>query len=75
MKKMLMIIAACAATALPGAGLAYADPAPGAPGPEPNGPKCWVQADDGHTQLTPCGWAYSEQSGWYQVPWTWVAQP
>lgn len=69
MKKKLMIVAACAATALLGSGVAQADPAPPAPGPEPNGPKCWVRNDEGHQQLTPCGWAYSDGSGWYEVPW------
>jgi hypothetical protein len=64
--KKLMMVAACAATVLLGSGVAYADPAPG---PEPNGPNCWVTNDEGHQQLTPCGWAYSDHSGWYQVPW------
>jgi len=72
MKKLLLIIAACAATALPGAGVAYAEPAPA---PEPNGPKCWVDNDEGHRQLTPCGWAYSDHSGWYQVPWGFMGIP
>ena len=66
MTKKLMMVAACAATMLLGSGVAYADPEPG---PEPNGPKCWVTNDDGHQQLTPCGWAYTDSRGWYQVPW------
>jgi hypothetical protein len=70
--KKLLMVAACAATVLLGSGIAQADPAPA---PEPNGPKCWVDNNEGHRQLTPCGWAYSDGSGWYQVPWTWVAQP
>jgi hypothetical protein len=73
-KKLMMVAAsaASAATVLLGSGIAQADPAPA---PQPNGPKCWVQNNEGHQQLTPCGWAYSDGSGWYQVPWTWVAQP
>jgi hypothetical protein len=67
MKKMLMIVAACAATALPGAAVAHADPAPPSPAPDPNGPKCWVFNNEGHDQLTPCGWAYSDSQGWYQT--------
>ncbi len=70
MTRKMMIAAACAAIALSGSGIANADPAPSpapAPGPVANGPKCWV--DNGHRQLTPCGWAYSDKSGWYQVPW------
>jgi hypothetical protein len=70
MKKMPMIVAACAATAL--AGIAHAEPAPA---PDPHGPKCWVDNDEGHRQLTPCGWAYSDHSGWYQVPWGFVGIP
>lgn len=70
MTKKLMMVAACAAAVLMGSGVAQADPAPApAPGPEPNGPKCWVTNDEGHQQLTPCGWAYSDGSGWYHVPW------
>jgi hypothetical protein len=72
MTMKMMMVAAAAATALLGTGIAHADPAPApapAPGPEANGPKCWVDNDDGHRQLTPCGWAYSDKSGWYQVPW------
>ncbi len=72
MTKKLMMVATCAAAVLLGSGIAQADPAPApAPAPdlEPNGPKCWVGNDEGHQQLTPCGWAYSDHSGWYQVPW------
>jgi len=72
MTKTLMVVAASVATLLLGSGVAQADPAPA---PEPNGPKCWVDNNEGHRQLTPCGWAYSDGSGWYQVPWTWVAMP
>ncbi|MGA8331904.1 MAG: hypothetical protein WB777_21805 [Mycobacterium sp.] len=70
MKTKLMLAAAGMATALLGSGAAHADPA--APAPDPNGPKCWVDNDEGHRQLTPCGWAYSDGSGWYQVPWGFV---
>ncbi|HZC91189.1 MAG TPA: hypothetical protein VE400_11115 [Mycobacterium sp.] len=74
MKKKLMLVAACAASVLLGSGIAYADPAP-APAPDPNGPKCWTTNDAGHQELTPCGWAYSDASGWYQVPWGFQAIP
>ena len=67
MTKKLMMVAACAAAVLMGSGVAQADPDP-KPGPEPNGPKCWVTNNEGHQQLTPCGWAYSDSQGWYQVP-------
>ena len=68
MTKKLMMVAACAATVLLGSGIAQADPAP-APGPT-NGPKCWVTATMmGIQQFTPCGWAYTDSKGWYQVPW------
>ncbi|MDT7722115.1 MAG: hypothetical protein QOE94_3126 [Mycobacterium sp.] len=67
MTRKLMIVAACAATALLGSGIAHADPEP-APAPDPNGPKCWVTSDEGKQELTPCGWAYTEARGWYQVP-------
>ena len=69
MLKKLVIVAACAATTLLSAGVAAADPAP-APGPDPNGPKCTVYGGDDGTkfQYTPCGWAYGDQRGWYQVP-------
>jgi hypothetical protein len=66
--KKLMMVAACAAAVLLGSGVAQADPEP-KPGPEPNGPKCWVTNNEEHQQLTPCGWAYSDSAGWYQVPW------
>ncbi len=73
MKRRLVVVAACAA-ALLGSGIAHADPDPASPdqtGPDPNGPKCWVTNDEGHAERTPCGWAYSDSSGWYQVPWGW----
>ena len=60
-----MIAAALAAGALSSSGVAFADPAPA---PDPNGPKCWTSNNEGHQQLTPCGWAYSDSSGWYEVP-------
>jgi hypothetical protein len=72
MKRKLMIVAACAATALLSSGIAHADPAPG---PDPNGPKCWVTNADGHQQLTPCGWAYTDERGWYEVPPGFMAIP
>jgi hypothetical protein len=65
--KKKMLVAACAATALLGSGIAHADPTP-APAPDPNGPKCWTTNDAGHQELTPCGWAYSDEKGWYEVP-------
>jgi hypothetical protein len=74
MTRKMMIVAACAATALLGSGIARADPEP-APAPDPNGPKCWVTSDAGKQQLTPCGWAYTEERGWYQVPWGFVGIP
>jgi hypothetical protein len=67
MTRKMMIVAACAATALIGSGVAHADPTP-TPAPDPDGPKCWVTNNEGHTELTPCGWAYSPSLGWYQVP-------
>jgi hypothetical protein len=70
--KKLMMVAACAAAVLIGSGVAHADPAPA---PEPNGPKCWVWAKDGHLQLTPCGWAYTDEAGWYQVPYGTPSMP
>jgi hypothetical protein len=66
--KKLMMVAACAAAVLMGSGVAQADPDT-KPAPDPNGPKCWVTNDEGHQQLTPCGWAYSDGTGWYEVPW------
>jgi hypothetical protein len=66
--KKLMMVAACAATVLLGSGIAQADPND-KPAPQPNGPKCWVDNNEGHRQLTPCGWAYSDSQGWYEVPW------
>jgi len=66
MTRKLMIVAACAAAALLGSGIAHADPEP-SPAPDPNGPKCWVMSDEAKPELTPCGWAYTEARGWYQV--------
>jgi hypothetical protein len=68
MTRKLMIVAACAAAALLGSGIAHADPEP-APAPDPNGPKCWVTSDEGKQELAPCGWAYTDARGWYEVPW------
>ena len=73
MTKKLMMVAACAAAMLMGSGVAQADP--DKPAPDPNGPKCWVTNNEGHQQLTPCGWAYSDHTGWYQVPWGFVGIP
>jgi hypothetical protein len=69
LKKKLVIAAFCAATALLGTGVATADPAP-APGPDPKGPKCAGYGGDDGTkfQVTPCGWRYGDERGWYQVP-------
>lgn len=67
MAKKIMFVAACAAAMLLGGGIAHADPDP-KPAPDPNGPKCWVTNNEGHQQLTPCGWAYSDSQGWYEVP-------
>jgi hypothetical protein len=71
MKEKLVFAAACLATALMTSGIAQADPAP-APGPDPNGPKCdiWNGGDNGDKweHLVPCGWAYGEEKGWYQLP-------
>jgi uncharacterized membrane protein len=67
MKKKLMIVAACAAALLSSSGVALADP--GAPAPDPNGPKCWGSTDAGnaHWGYLPCGWTYSDSGGWQQV--------
>jgi hypothetical protein len=70
--KKLMMVAACAAAMLMGSGVAQADDKPA---PDPNGPKCWVDNNEGHRQLTPCGWAYSDSSGWYEVPQGFVGIP
>jgi hypothetical protein len=72
--KKLMMVAACAAAVLMGSGVAQADPDT-KPAPDPNGPKCWVTNDEGHQQLTPCGWAYSDGTGWYEVPRGFVGIP
>jgi hypothetical protein len=73
MKRKLVIAAACLATALMTGGIAQADPEPApAPGPDPNGPKCDILngGDNGDKweHLVPCGWAYGDQKGWYQLP-------
>jgi hypothetical protein len=68
MTKKLMMVAACAATVVLGSGIAHADPAPA---PDPNGPKCdiWNGGDDGTKwERVPCGWAYGQEKGWYQLP-------
>lgn len=67
MKKKLLIGAAVAAALLSGGGIAAADPAPA---PDPKGPKCWGENDTGymHWAYTPCGWTYSDENGWQQVP-------
>ena len=70
MTKKLMLLAACAATVLLGSGVAQADPTP-APGPDPNEPKCAINngGDNGDKfQITPCGWAYGDERGWYKIP-------
>jgi hypothetical protein len=70
MTKKLMLVAACAATVLLGGGIAHANPEP-SPVPDPNGPKCNILngGDDGDKwELVPCGWAYGDQKGWYQLP-------
>jgi hypothetical protein len=69
MMKKIIAAGVFVAAALLGSGIAYADPTPPTPAPDPNGPKCWVANNEGHQQLTPCGWAYSDSQGWYQVPW------
>ena len=67
MKKKLVIAAAVAAALLSSSGVALADPAPA---PDPKGPKCWGWNDTGYTHwaYTPCGWTYSDDAGWQQVP-------
>lgn len=74
MTKKLMMVAACAAAVCMGSGVAHADdkdttPAP-APSPPSGGPLCNVMGGDDGTkwELAPCGWAYGEEKGWYQVP-------
>ena len=70
MTKNLMIAAMCSASLFMGVGVAHADPDP-APAPDPKGPKCdiWNGGDDGATwERVPCGWAYGEEKGWYQLP-------
>jgi hypothetical protein len=74
MTKKLMMVAACMTAVWLGSGVAYADdndsgPAP-APSPPSGGPLCNVMGGDDGTkwQLAPCGWAYGDNKGWYQVP-------
>ena len=69
MTKKLMMVAACVAAVCMGNGIAYADD-PKPPAPEPGGPLCNVMGgDDGAKwELAPCGWAYGDEKGWYQVP-------
>ena len=68
MTKKLMMVAACAAGVLMGSGIAHADDPK--PAPQPGSPLCSVMGgDDGAKwELAPCGWAYGEEKGWYQVP-------
>lgn len=68
MKIKLAIVAALAAGFVSGSGVALADDP--APAPDPKGPKCWGWNDTGYTHwaLTPCGWTYSDDAGWQQVP-------
>jgi hypothetical protein len=73
MTKKLMMVAACAAAVMMGGGIAHADdpkPEPSAPSPPSGGPLCNVMGGDDGTkwELAPCGWAYGENKGWYQVP-------
>jgi hypothetical protein len=75
MTKKLMMVAACVAAVGMGSGVAYADdkdppPAPSSPSPPSGGPLCNVMGGDDGTkwELAPCGWAYGEEKGWYQVP-------
>jgi hypothetical protein len=68
MTTKLMMVAACAAAVVMGSGIARADDP--TPAPQPGSPLCNVMGgDDGSKwELAPCGWAYGEQKGWYQVP-------
>jgi hypothetical protein len=71
--KKLMMVAACVAAVGMGTGVAYADDTPKpppAPSPPSGGPLCNVMGgDDGQKwELAPCGWAYGDEKGWYQVP-------
>jgi hypothetical protein len=72
-----MIVAGCAAAALLASGVAHADPESSptpdpasVDGPQPGGPLCNVMGGDDGTkwELTPCGWAYGDERGWYRVP-------
>jgi hypothetical protein len=69
MKTKLAIVAGLTAAVLSsGCGVALANPDP--PGPDPNAPKCWEPTTDGwaHTELAPCGWTFSSENGWQQLP-------
>lgn len=74
MTKKLVMVAACAAAALMGSGIAHADdpnpPADPKPAPQAGSPLCNVMGGDDGTkwELAPCGWAYGEEKDWYQVP-------
>ena len=75
MTKKLMMVAACAAAVLHGQRRRLRrpdkDPAPApAPSPPSGAPLCNVMGGDDGTkwELAPCGWAYGEEKGWYQVP-------
>jgi hypothetical protein len=66
-----MMVAACVAAVCMGSGVAQADPDPTpAPSPPSGGPLCNVNGGDDGTkwELAPCGWAYGDEKGWYQVP-------
>ena len=70
--KKLMIAATCATAVVMGAGVAHADDptTDPKPGPQAGSPMCNVQGGDDGTKWgwAPCGWAYGEEKGWYQVP-------
>jgi hypothetical protein len=74
MTKKLMMLAACVAALGMGSGVAHADdPKPSddpKPAPQAGSPLCNVMGGDDGTkwELAPCGWAYGEEKGWYQVP-------
>jgi hypothetical protein len=75
MTKKLLMLAACVAALGMGSGVAYADddPTPSTdskPAPQAGSPLCNVMGGDDGTkwELAPCGWAYGEEKGWYQVP-------
>lgn len=75
MTKKLMMLAACAAAFGMSSGVAYADDDPNPPvdpkpAPQAGSPLCNVMGGDDGTkwELAPCGWAYGDEKGWYQVP-------